>query len=129
MAKRYAMYNMFVGFRSATQAEDLNCAVATLNATRTNALAWNATQRDEDITADVALLDEYLTNLADAGATADSSTPLVGCAAAGDPYGNGSGVDGEPVHDGVYACSAGGSPSGLAGVALVLLVAIRRRRR
>jgi Ca-activated chloride channel family protein len=131
MAKRYAMYNMFLGFRSATQAEDLNCAVATLNATRTNALAWNATQQDEDITADVALLDEYLTNLADAGATADSTTPLVGCASAGDPYGNdnGSGVDEPPLHDQAYACSAGGSPRGLAGVALVLLVAIRRRRR
>jgi len=128
MAQRYAMYNMFLGFRSATEAEDLNCAVATLNATRTNALAWNAEQQDEDITADIALLDEYLTNLADAGATADSSTPLVGCASVGDPYGNGDGVDEPPVRDGVYGCSAGGSPSGLAGVALVLLVAIRRRR-
>ncbi|HEV7555418.1 MAG TPA: VWA domain-containing protein [Kofleriaceae bacterium] len=131
MAKRYAMYNMFLGFHTATESEDLNCAVATLNTTRTNALAWNAEQQDEDITADIALLDEYLTNLADAGATADSSTPLVGCAAAGDPYGNGNGngVDEEPARGGLYACSAGGSPSGLAGLALVLLVAIRRRRR
>ena len=126
MAERYAMYNMFLGFRLATKLESPGCAVAALEATRANAATWNATHEDPDLAADITLADQYLANLRAHGAPAEQ--PLNGCADATDPYqpgGNGLGYEGNQHV--VYACSAGGAGGGLP-IALALLLVRRRRR-
>jgi len=124
MAERYAMYNVFLGLRFATQSYDYNCAAAALQATKTSAAAWNTTHEDPDITADLALIDMYLANLHAQGATGD--TTLENCEP-DNPYGE----DGlyEGGHDHHYACSAGGNPSSLVVIALAGVLGIRRRRR
>jgi Ca-activated chloride channel homolog len=125
MAERYAMYNVFLGLRFATQTYDFNCATAALQTTKASALAWNTTHEDPDISADVALIDMYIANLRTHGATA-SETSLATCDA-DNPYGD----DGyyEGGHDHQHGCSAGGNPRALLVVALAGMLAIRRRRR
>src|SRR5678815_948665 len=86
MAERFAMYNMFLGIRAATQSYDLGCAVAVLNATRAGAVAWNRTHEDPDTTADVMLLDQYLANLREHGANPGSERAVSTCPSATDPY-------------------------------------------
>ena len=120
MAERYAMYNMYLGFRFATQQGATSCAAAGLTATRASAIAWNAEKSDPDIAADLVLLDKYLANLgpaADTGATPDTCTTS-------DPYQGG---------DGAYtptplACSTGAATGSLP-IGLALLALRRRRRR
>jgi MYXO-CTERM domain-containing protein len=124
MAERYAMYNMFLGFRTATQSQDYNCAVVALDATRTNAEAWNATHEDPDITADLALLDKFVANLDANSATADATTTFDSCTMT-NPYGDT--AHGKQAYD--FVCSSGGRPSGWIVVALAGLLAVRRRRR
>ena len=119
MAERYAMYNMFLGFRYATQQLGQPCAAAALRATKTAATTWNAEKSDPDIAADLVLLDKYLANLG----TADTGASLGTCGAS-DPY---QGGDGAYYGDGTMACSTGGARGGLP-IALALL-ALRRRRR
>jgi Ca-activated chloride channel family protein len=124
MAERYAMYNVFLGLRFATQAYDLQCASAALQATRAAAATWNTTHEDPDITADLALIDMYLANLRAQGASeGDSSLATCG---ADNPYGEGFG-EGGPDHQ--YACSAGGNPRGVLVIALAGAAALRRRKR
>jgi Ca-activated chloride channel homolog len=123
MAERYAMYNVFLGLRFATQMADFNCATAALQTTRTNAMTWNATHEDPDITADLALIDMYIANLRTHGATA-GATSLDTCGA-DDPYGD----DYYDGHDHQHGCSAGGNPRALLVVALAGMLVIRRRRR
>ena len=130
MAPRFAMYNMFLGFRYATQNQP-DCAAAGLTATRTAAAAWNATQENPDITSDLAYVDEYLKNLAPH--QYESEPTLATCAQAG--YGgggsdNGSGdyYGGDEEPHGPYACSTS-SPGGFALVGIGLVLALRRRRR
>ncbi|HEY5946949.1 MAG TPA: VWA domain-containing protein [Kofleriaceae bacterium] len=125
MAERYAMYNVFLGLRFATQLYDFNCATAALQATRASAVSWNATHEDPDITADIALIDMYIANLRTHGATA-SEPVLSECAGADNPYGDD--VSGGE-QDYQYACSAGGNPHSLLVVSLAGLLAFRRRRR
>jgi Ca-activated chloride channel family protein len=125
MAERYAMYNVFLGLRFATQAYDFNCATSALQATRANAAAWNTTHEDPDITADIALIDMYIANLRTHGASATDSS-LATCGA-DNPYGDGEGYGGGG-HDHQYACSAGGNPRAVLVIALAGLLAIRRRR-
>ena len=135
MAKRYAMYNMFLGFRTATQQGDINCASVALYSTEAAAKTWNAPHEDSDIIDDIALIETYLANLRTVGATATAETDPTTCATLGDglypqdpPYGDqpGYGVD-QPA----YGCydAGGGHASGLLAVALAGLVAVRRRRR
>lgn len=112
MAKRYAMYNLFLGLRDATQETSYPySAVQTLTQIRTHAAAWNATREDPDVVDDIALIDEFVANLN----------------AVGGGYPDG-GWDEPPTGYGndVRACNAGGSPSWLL---LVGLVALRRRKR
>jgi MYXO-CTERM domain-containing protein len=125
MAERYAMYNTFLGLRFATQTANHDCAMAALQATRANAATWNASHEDPDITADLALIDMYMTNLRAVGAASESTLTTCG---AEDPYGPGDGMYGEPDQQ-VAACSAGGNPRSLVPVGLALLFAFRRRRR
>jgi len=125
MAERYAMYNIFLGLRFATESYDNNCAAAALNSIKSNATTWNATHEDPDIAADLQLIDLYLTNLHTYGAAGE--TTLDTCSGASDPYGN----------DGMYygddysgaACSAGGNSRGLLPILLAVGIVIRRRRR
>jgi Ca-activated chloride channel family protein len=125
MAERYAMYNVFLGLRTATNTYDYNCAAAALNAVKSNAQTWNATHEDPDITADIQLIDLYLTNLRTYGGTGDAS--LDTCAS--DPYGYGNDdYYGDRGPD-VAACSAGGNPRGLLPILLAVGFLVRRRRR
>jgi MYXO-CTERM domain-containing protein len=125
MAERYAMYNVFLGLRFATQAYDYNCATAALRATKAAAMAWNTTHEDPDITADIALIDTYIANLRTHGATSESALDNCG---ADNPYGDDIIDDGGHDHHHA-ACSAGGNPRSLVVIVLAGLVAIRRRRR
>jgi Ca-activated chloride channel homolog len=135
MAERFAMYNMFLGLRAATQSYDPACATAVLNATRAGATAWNATHEDPDIAADLMLVDQYLANLgAKAGTATYEERPIMACPTASDPYGPGT-LPGDqvPVDDyprGPMACSSGGASGGLPILLGALAaIGIRRRRR
>lgn len=129
MAERFAMYNMFVGIRAATESYDHGCAVAVLEATRAGATAWNRTHEDPDIAADLTLVDQYLANLRAHG---DTDRALSACPVATDPYGPP--TDFEPPIDEVdryrrhYACSTG-NPSGGLPILIGALFAARLRRR
>jgi Ca-activated chloride channel family protein len=133
MAPRYAMYNMFLGFRAAVTDTNYNCATVALRATRTAAAAWNVTHEDPDIAADLTLIDKYLANLKTHGATAGETTTFDTCHNYGNGYGGNDGGDyygGNDYHDGGYACSSTGRAPGAAFViGLACLVAVRRRRR
>jgi Ca-activated chloride channel family protein len=125
MAERYAMYNMYLGLRTATQAHDPSCAMAALDATRAAATEWNKTHEDPDLAADVTLVDQYRANLTDHGAVAGAS--VTACATGEIPYP----IDTPPGGYRHYACSTGGAAGGLpiALAALAALVGPRRRRR
>jgi MYXO-CTERM domain-containing protein len=130
MAERFAMYNMYLGIRAATESYDFACAVAVLDATRAGATAWNRSHEDPDIAADVALVDHYLANLRARGVNGERT--LSACPAAADPYGPPIGVD--PPIDEIdhyprhYACSTGDGSGGLP-ILIGALVAVGLRRR
>jgi len=132
MAERFAMYNLFLGLRAATQSYDPGCAVAVLNATRAGAVAWNRTHEDPDTAADLMLIDQYLANLRAHGATPESERPVSSCATASEPYPDGQYPYGDDVgySRAPFACSAGG-PSGGLPILLGAFAALglRRRRR
>lgn len=123
MAKRYAMYNLFLGLRDATaQTQQPACAANVLSQVRTHAASWNATREDPDIADDISLIDHFVANLQAVGGYGQcGGYPTDG------PDG---GYDENPPgrDDVAYACSAGGTPGWLAIVGLAL-VAVRRRRR
>jgi Ca-activated chloride channel homolog len=128
MAERYAMYNMFVGLRLATEyaVSDWNCAAAALTALRGNASTWGEKYTsDPDIAADLALVDQFLANLGEQGA--DAATELASCPSADDPYpeGYGGGYQGDHMR----GCSTGRSGTGWLALLGVVLIAVRRRRR
>jgi MYXO-CTERM domain-containing protein len=127
MAERYAMYNVFLGLRFATQSHDFNCAVAALSAIRSNATTWNTTHEDPDITSDIGLIDMYIANLRAHGANA--SEPTLSTCGAENPYGDDVIDPDYSGHDHQYACSAGGNPRALLVIALAGVFAVRRRRR
>ena len=88
---------------------------------------------DDDIAADLVLVDKFLANLRAKGAS--EATELASCPNADNPYpdgpyphgdgGTGLPTMGEPHHHG---CSTGGAPGGLVLGLAVLGLAIRRRR-
>jgi Ca-activated chloride channel family protein len=138
MAERYAMYNMFLGFRLATlyAQNDWNCAAAALNATRASATAWNTTHEgDPDIAADLVLMDKFVANLRTVGA--NTETKLANCARPDEPPNGGSGWGGGDAGNDNwgndnprYACSAGaGGGAWFAAILGAVLIVIRRRRR
>ncbi len=132
MAERYAMYNLFLGLRQATNSYDPNCAAAALIATRTNAAAWNERHADPDTAADLMLIDQYLGNLRAHGATAETSASLDSCPQATDPYypepGHGDGY-GNDVAEPVMLCSSSKASAGWLVMLGAVLLTVRRRRR
>ncbi|HMG51893.1 MAG TPA: VWA domain-containing protein, partial [Kofleriaceae bacterium] len=130
MAERYAMYNMFIGLRAATQASDPSCAMAALDATRASATEWNRSHEDPDLAADLMLVDQYRANLQ------EYVTPRGpgACPALGEPYPP---IDGQPIEPiepidyphHRYACSTGGASGGLPILLGALAVGLGRRRR
>jgi Ca-activated chloride channel family protein len=132
MAKRYAMYNLFLGLRDATQQTTYpSCALATLTAIRNHAAAWNATREDPDIADDISLIDKFSTNLTTVGAYPGLTAG--NCQYGGYPYpeGGDAGFDQYPDSYGndVRGCAVGGSPGWLGLVGLALVTVRRRRRR
>jgi MYXO-CTERM domain-containing protein len=131
MAERYAMYNLFLGFRLATTqaAEgDYNCAASILSTTRSNAQLWNqAHGNDPDIAADIVLADMFLENLRAAGATGETS--LSQCPTASDPYPYDEGYGHDDYGYQPMACSSTKPNAGWLLVLGVLGLVIRRRRR
>ncbi|HEX7699806.1 MAG TPA: VWA domain-containing protein [Kofleriaceae bacterium] len=136
MAPRYAMYNMFLGFRTAVQNPNYNCASVALRSLQTSAKAWNTTHENADIAADLTLVDEYLANLQTHGASTDTTLDATTCATYGN-YGGGSGSDGygdggwgggdeQPV--GCYSASRGNTRWSFVLIGLAALWNKRRRR-
>jgi Ca-activated chloride channel family protein len=145
MTERYAMYNMFLGLRAATQSSDPSCTLQILGATRNHGVTWNASHEDPDIADDLTLVDEYLHNLSTSTGGAypvDGGAPVGGpaihtCVAQlpppSQPYP-------EPIdlpppvapsdHAYAAACSTGGASGGLPVVlAAIAAIGVRRRRR
>jgi Ca-activated chloride channel homolog len=131
MAPRFAMYNMFLGLRAATQLESTpTCAAVALEATRAAATAWNATQENPDIASDLTLVNEFITNLGAVGADTTGEYTPSNCSTG--PYNGGDDFfpeDPEPSYNEGYLCSAGGKPIAFAPIALAALAVLRRRRR
>ncbi|MFN0246107.1 MAG: vWA domain-containing protein [Kofleriaceae bacterium] len=132
MAERYAMYNLFLGFRAATNAYDGSCAASTLLATRANAVAWAERHPDPDIDADLVLLDMFVSNLRNSGATQERD--LATCPAADEPYGEPGYPEpwtGEDHHHGQFGCMSAskGGAGWMVLVGATLFVAVGRRRR
>ena len=130
MAPRFAMYNMFLGLRAATES-DIDCASAALLSTKSAATSWLETHEDADLGSDVKLVDEYLANLEAAGATATDDSGLSACAVGSDPYGPPTYGDGPPggVAREPMACAAGGNGAGWMALLAVGGLAVARRRR
>jgi Ca-activated chloride channel family protein len=124
MAPRFAAYNMFLGFRLATQSPTY-MATSVLQNLRAAAVSWNTTHENPDIAADIALIDQYIANLAAVGYGSGGAD----FAETDNPYGgqgpNYYGGDDTSHH---YACNAGGSPRGLLLIAAAVLFVVRRRR-
>jgi Ca-activated chloride channel family protein len=126
MAERYAMYNMYLGLRAATDhaAGSYDCAAAALSATRRHGQAWLAEhEADQDLAADLALVDQFLANLAERGATTGRS--LASCPQlTSEPW-----EGGDIIENDHYACSSSRASSGWLAVAAAAIFAARRRRR
>jgi Ca-activated chloride channel homolog len=135
MAPRFAMYNMFLGLRAATQLEATpTCAAVALEATRAAATAWNQAQENPDIAADLTLVGEFLTNLAAVGADTTGSFTASTCANAGYNGGDGDVVDPIGIADPAPGCMnvTGTTPRALFGfgpIVFACFAALRRRRR
>nr|HEX4315882.1 VWA domain-containing protein [Kofleriaceae bacterium] len=130
MAPRYAMYNMFLGLRAATESTDLQCAASMLVATRGSASSWLETHTDTDLGSDVAIVNEYLANLAAVGAQISDGNAGPMAASCLD---TGGGIYTPPPVGGYeepMGCSTGGATgAGGALAALFAGAAITRRRR
>ncbi len=131
MDVRRAIYNMYLGFRYATQNQP-DCAAAGLAATRAAAATWNTTHEDPDIAADIQLADQYLANLKPY--QYQSEPTLATCASAG--YGSsgsdwGSGGQDYPAggNDEEYGCYSASKPSGFVLIGIAFAACLRRRRR
>jgi Ca-activated chloride channel homolog len=128
MAERYAMYNMFLGFKLATEhaVQNWNCAASALVAARASAQTWYAAhEADQDLGADIVLADKFLANLTAKGAV--TTYGLDRCSN-GNPYPGGGDGWGDDDYHGNRACSAGRGNGWLALVAVAFLAARRRRR-
>ncbi len=119
MLKGYAMYNVFLGLRQATEEAqyDYHCAAATLGTLETKTQSWNSAIPDEDITEDLALISMFRQNLIEAGGDPELC---------GQFYGGENDYSMQPM-----ACSASGTRSGMTMMTLLLLAGLlgfRRRR-
>jgi Ca-activated chloride channel family protein len=131
MAKQHAMYNLYLGLRAASdQAQyNYNCALAQLRDLDGRAATWNLELLDDDIEADRALIELFMTNLRERGA--QDVPEGQSCYDYGYP---GYPVDDVYYDDHAMACSASGNASTGAGLSMILLWsaaglwATRRRR-
>ena len=127
MAEHYAAYNIYLGLRDAarTAQYDRNCALSRLETLDREIASWNAEFNDADISADLVLVDKFMSNLQENGAVAVDTSDEYVCTGSG-------GGDEYYGDDEVYACSAAGQRAGgittWALLALVLGLAVRRRR-
>jgi Ca-activated chloride channel family protein len=128
MTERYAMYNMFVGLRAATQSSDPACAMAVLDATRASAADWNRSHEDPDLAADLMLVDQFRANLQEYGT--GGARPVTECPVASDPY-QPVPIDTPPGDHAPrqYACSAGGPAGGLPIVLVAIGLGLVRTKR
>lgn len=135
MAARYAMYNMYLGFRTASQqaTTSYSCSLVTLRALQAAATAWNTTHENLDIAADLKLVGEYMTNLAAYGASTDPSLDQNTCAYGGGYGGGGDGGwgygDDTASYGGCYSASRGGTKATFALIGIAALWNLRRRRK
>lgn len=127
MEKNYAVYNIFLGLRAAAtdSAYDYSCALATLQQLREDAAIWNETRNDEDIAADLELIELFAANLTEAGAYAENAEEA--CAQGWSP--NPNPPSGDDYHD-HYACAShhGGPGAAFALLMVAVAFALRRRR-
>ncbi len=133
MAEHYAVYNMFLGLRYASEQADggqYNCAYAALSTVRQRGAWWNENREDTDIASDLGLIDMFQGNLATAGvngADADGA-----CQRGDDGPWQGDDYAGDHGHH--HPCSlaaGGGAPSGMAVLLIGLILGgrVRRKRR
>lgn len=115
MAKQYAMYNLYLGLRAASDQASYNytCALEGLRALDARAQTWNFEHQDDDVAADRELLALFMDNLREHGA--EDLPEGQTC----DSY------YGDYPEDGYYgndmACSAGGNAGAGAGLAMMAL--------
>jgi MYXO-CTERM domain-containing protein len=128
------MYNMFLGFRLATDyaQNNYNCSAAVLRTLKQTAMTWGEKYAgDDDIAADLVLVDKFIANLRVKGA--NEFTELASCPNADNPYpGNenpGTDEPGNPPPPHAHACAAGGGSSSWLVIVGVALLVVRRRRR
>ena len=134
MGERYAMYNMFLGFRLATEYAQSNygCAAAVLRTLRQTAQTWGEKYAgDDDIAADLVLGDKFLAHLAAKGAP---QVELASCPNADDPYPDNDNPlpepPGNPPPPHVHACAAAnGTSNGWLVIVGAAILVVRRRRR
>lgn len=144
MHERYAMYNTFLALKlAATLAEDdYGCALAVLTAARTVLAAWvPAHEEDQDLAADLALVDLFIANLR---ATGTPERTVEQCISGipsdddvgddddwSDDYSDDDYYGEEEPRTGMFMCSTGGNPSSPVHALVVVgaLVVIARRRR
>ncbi len=122
MLQAYATYNVFLGLlRASEEAEaDYHCSLATIEQLRESTGRWIQNNPDQDLAADMILLELFADNLVTLGAEAES------CGSGASPtYDDDMYAGRAPI-----ACSSGGSAGGLLGSALLLLLMglLRRRR-
>ncbi len=129
MAERYAMYNVFLGLRMAASSADADCAASALLSTQRNAIAWNTTHEDPDIAADLMLIQQYLSNLRERGATTQIELSTDTCPRSGEPYQPGYPEDDTQGGAGYGACAAGRANTGWLAMLGAALLVVRRRRR
>jgi Ca-activated chloride channel family protein len=135
MSERYAMYNMFLGFRMATDYAqyDYSCSASVLAQLRRTAATWGEKYAsDDDIALDLQLVDKFLANLRTKGAV--DTKEIASCPNAGNPYPENPDYpdypnDTQQPSYNTRACAAGGANAGWLAVLGVLFVVVRRRRR
>jgi len=124
MREHYGMYNMFVGLREATRlaAYDYTCASAVLHRLRDNAVEWNEFVGDEDIAADLLLVDLFIANLDQRGG--GTARDWEYCEAELTPVG-----DDYVDYDHVHHCSAASGMGGAGPMSILAAALVLRRRR
>ena len=140
--KNQAMYNVYLGLREATRqaVTSHNYALWVLEQLEARTSAWNVEKHDEDIEADLMLIDEFMGNLVEQGAQAvpPGDDPNADCYEYGtcydDPCAYGDCYYDDDHSGGMFfGCSAANaedfSPVAFALVLIVFAGLIRRRRK
>lgn len=131
VAENFAMYNMYLGLREGARAaiNDYNCALSVLTRLEESARSWNLEFLDDDIDADLMLVQQFMGNIEARGGLTPQELGFDACQGYEDWVYDDPNDDYEPDY-GLYGCQASGGASGSTG-ALVLIglaLAFRRRR-